>query len=134
MGRLCSIAGATACWQTCHFIPSAAGVLPAAFTDQVAAQRLAMCNDIGEASYVDSLIAAALVERLLHLPAREAHLEMLRERLHVKYEPGMSGEDYIVALANLTFQGDAEKAGQRLLGTFRQGRLGPIALELPSSF
>ena len=109
----------------------AAGVLPAAFDDQVAAQRLAMCNDIGEASYVDSLIGAALVERLVQLPASQALRDTLERRLRVKYAPGMTGEDYVAALANLTFQGDSEKAGQRLLSSFRQGRLGQVALELP---
>ena len=46
------------------------GIIPAAFDDQLAAQRLAMCNDIGEAAYVDSLVAASLVEHLSSLPAR----------------------------------------------------------------
>ena len=44
------------------------GVIPAQFKDQLAAQRLAMCNDIGEAAYTDSLIAAALYEHLARLP------------------------------------------------------------------
>ena len=44
------------------------GVIPAQFRDQLAAQRLAMCNDIGEAAYTDSLIAAALYEHLARLP------------------------------------------------------------------
>jgi hypothetical protein len=29
------------------------------------------------------------------------------------------------------FEGDREKAGQRVLGDYRAGRLGPFALELP---
>lgn len=46
----------------------APGVIPAAFNDQIAAQRLAMCNDIGEAAYVDSLIAAAFIIRCRNMP------------------------------------------------------------------
>ena len=55
----------------------ATGVIPARFKDQLAAQRLAMCNDIGEAAYTDSLIAAALYEHLARLPkARCCHLDI----------------------------------------------------------
>ncbi|KAF5843757.1 P-loop containing nucleoside triphosphate hydrolase protein, partial [Dunaliella salina] len=46
----------------------APGVIPASFNDRIAAQRLAICNDIGEASYIDSLVAAALVIRCKLLP------------------------------------------------------------------
>ena len=46
----------------------APGIIPAAFNDQAAAQALAICNDIGEASYVDSLIAAAMIIRIKALP------------------------------------------------------------------
>ena len=61
--------------QDCLHQSPAAGVIPAQFKDQLAAQRLAMCNDIGEAAYTDSLIAAALYEHLARLPkARCCHL------------------------------------------------------------
>lgn len=52
-------------------------------TDQNAAQRLAMCNDIGEAAYVDSLIAAALFSMLSSLPGFEAVMPRLEERYSV---------------------------------------------------
>ena len=52
-------------------------------TDQTAAQRLAMCNDIGEAAYVDSLIAAALFSMLHSLPGFEAVMPRLEERYNV---------------------------------------------------
>lgn len=50
------------------------------FDNQSAAQRLAMCNDIGEAAYVDSLIAAALVDTLRGLPTGSDIMERLSER------------------------------------------------------
>jgi ribosome biogenesis GTPase A len=50
-----------------------AGVIPASFSDQVAATRLAICNDIGEAAYMDSAVAAALASRAAALPAPSAH-------------------------------------------------------------
>ena len=55
-------------------------------TDQMAAQRLAMCNDIGEAAYVASLIAAALFTMLSSLPAAEAVAARLEERYHVSLQ------------------------------------------------
>ena len=44
----------------------------------------------------------------------------------------LSGEDFIVALADSLFHGDTERAGQRLLKDFRSGALGWFALELPA--
>ncbi len=50
----------------------APGVIPASFRDQTAAQRLAICNDIGEAAYLASAIGAVLVLRVKQLAAAEA--------------------------------------------------------------
>ena len=69
-----------------------AGVIPASFSDQMAAQRLAMCNDIGEASYVDSFIAAALLEVLRELPAFAAINERLKQRFSTFLQADLSGE------------------------------------------
>ncbi len=40
-----------------------------------------MCNDIGEASYVDSLIAAALLDTFAELPTEAS----IRQRLSLRY-------------------------------------------------
>lgn len=58
----------------------APGIIPASFNNQTAAQRLAMCNDIGEASYVDSLMAAALLIRIKQLPRNRGPLGRLQQR------------------------------------------------------
>ena len=42
-----------------------------------------------------------------------------------------AGEDYLLAIAAEKFQGEAERAGQRVLKDFRTGALGRFALELP---
>lgn len=47
---------------------STAGIIPGRFDNQVAASKLAMCNDIGEAAYVDSLVAAKMIEMVRFLP------------------------------------------------------------------
>jgi ribosome biogenesis GTPase A len=58
----------------------APGIIPASFNNQTAAQRLAMCNDIGEASYVDSLMAAAMLIRIKQLPRSRGPLSRLQQR------------------------------------------------------
>ncbi len=43
-----------------------------------------------------------------------------------------AAEDYILEVAEAKFNGEVERAGQRMLKDFRTGALGRIALELPS--
>ncbi|CAD7700859.1 unnamed protein product [Ostreobium quekettii] len=107
------------------------GVIPMSFHNQVAAQRLAMCNDIGEASYVSSLIAAQLIMQLRTLPASAAILERIGQRYGVDPLQG-TGEDVVAAVAAKMFQGESERAGIRILKDFRELQFGNIALELPS--
>ncbi|CAL5230055.1 g13506 [Coccomyxa viridis] len=109
----------------------APGVIPASFSDQLAAQRLAMCNDIGEASYIDSFIAASLLQVLRELPSFPAIDERLKLRFKFPLEPSMTGEDYVNQLGDDLFQGDVERAGQRILRDFRNMAFGRVALELP---
>ncbi len=68
-----------------------AGVIPASFTDQQAAQRLAVCNDIGEASYIDSLIAASLLDTLTALPSARSLRRRLAQRYDVEFSEDMTG-------------------------------------------
>lgn len=124
----------------------APGVLPMSFHDQLAAQRLAICNDIGEASYVDSLVAAALLETLRELPGARGHCARLQQRYGVALSSSMTGEDYVHAgvvspsmctsciidtVGDAVFLGDVEKAGARVLKDYRTGALGWVCLEPP---
>ena len=108
----------------------APGVIPASFNDQIAAQRLAMCNDIGEAAYVDSLVASAFIVRCKTLPNNHKVLARLTERYKLDPMAG-TAEDFVQFLAERLFFGDREKAGQRILKDYRQGFLGAFALEVP---
>jgi ribosome biogenesis GTPase A len=108
----------------------APGIIPASFNDQAAAQALAMCNDIGEASYVDSLIAAAMLIRIKALPRAKPVLARLTQR-YGAHPGGLSGEDFVCHVAGQVFGGDRDKAGVRLLNDYRNGALGAFALELP---
>ncbi|KAK9821941.1 hypothetical protein WJX81_006710 [Elliptochloris bilobata] len=107
------------------------GIIPGSFSDQRAAQRLAMCNDIGEAAYVDSLVACALLDAMAGLPTGAAIRRRLGVRYGVPWAPSLSSEDYLLTIAADKFQGEPERAGQRLLKDFRTGALGRFALELP---
>ena len=108
-----------------------AGVLPMSFNDQIAAERLAICNDIGEAAYVDSSVAAVLLERVRCLPTFDSIRAKLTKRLLLPFDDSHTGEDYVSQLADLTFQGDKEQAALRVINQFRQCHLGKFALETP---
>eukprot|EP00898_Chlorokybus_atmophyticus_P005589 jgi/Chlat1/6030/Chrsp4S06208 len=110
----------------------APGVLPMRIDDQEAATLLAICNDIGEAAYLASSVAAVLVERLLRLP--QGNGQSMGAVLEGRY--GVSakfrtGEDYVYSLAEAKYQGDINQAGERLLNDFRRGSLGWRALQQP---
>ena len=64
---------------------------PPAFPCLPHPQRLAMCNDIGEASYVDSLVAAAFLETVRRLPSAPSTLRRLRERYKLDLEGERGG-------------------------------------------
>jgi ribosome biogenesis GTPase A len=111
----------------------APGVIPAKIDDQEVAIKLAICEDIGEASYDNQRIAVEFVELLKYLEAVAGNL-LPRSPLKFRYEldpAEMTGEDYLVALAKVKHQGDVERTARQLLNDFRTGFLGKIPLELP---
>jgi ribosome biogenesis GTPase A len=104
----------------------APGVLPNRLDNQSAALKLAICDDIGEASYEYQIVAAELVDLLKGLNQGGP----LADRYGVG-EMGVTGESYVKLLADERFQGNVDRAVKTLLNDFRIGKLGPIALELP---
>lgn len=108
------------------------GVIPANFKDQAAAQRLAMCNDIGQAAYLDSAIAEQLIAELVSLNNPKV-LNRIEERYKLRLGIG-SAEDFVIDVADKLFVGDVEKAGVRILKDFRELKYGSTALEVPSMF
>lgn len=111
----------------------APGIIPMSFRDQVAAQRLAMCNDIGEASYVASMVAAALLSTLSALPNRDAILGKVERRYGVS-TAGLTEEEYVYAVGEKLFNSEPERAGQRILKDFRNLEFGLVCLELPEMY
>ncbi|HEY9602168.1 MAG TPA: ribosome biogenesis GTPase YlqF [Allocoleopsis sp.] len=110
------------------------GVIPAKISDRHNALKLAICEDIGEASYDNQQVAAAFVDLLQELnQIAEGNLfptSPLNARYEIDPKP-YSGEDYLHLLAERRFQGDVERAARQLLNDFRKGLLGEIPLELP---
>ncbi|RWW38985.1 hypothetical protein BHE74_00055724 [Ensete ventricosum] len=77
------------------------GILPMRISDQTAAIKLAICDDIGERSYDAADVAAILVQIFLQ------------------------------KLALQLFSGDVSQAAFRILSDFRKGKFGWVALERP---
>lgn len=111
----------------------APGIIPMSFKDQIAAQRLAMCNDIGEASYIDSLVASAFLATVAKLPSGRAIGKRITERYKINVEDYQE-EEYVHALGDKMFNGEPERAGQRILKDFRTMALGRICLEQPKYY
>lgn len=109
------------------------GIIPSQLTDQVAALKLAICDDIGQAAYDTQRVASAFVDLLSELDAAHPPLNQLQALLK-RYELSAvdcTGETYLQRLADQKFQGKQERAAQKLLNEFRKGTLGKLILELP---
>jgi ribosome biogenesis GTPase A len=112
----------------------APGVIPAKLNNQHKALKLAICDDIGEASYDNQRVAAVLVELLKDLDNTAAEGLFPASPLKTRYEldpTSFSGEEYLHALADYHHQGNVERTARQLLNDFRKGLLGAIPLELP---
>lgn len=104
----------------------APGVIPLKLENQENALKLAICEDIGEASYDNQLVAAGFVDLLVKLGSEE----ILKTRYNL--DPlDMTGEEFIDKIAQIRHKGDKEKVARKLLQDFRTGILGTISLEYP---
>lgn len=115
----------------------APGVIPASLKNQDQAVKLAICDDIGEASYDNQRVAAALVELLKNLENTAKSDLFPACPLKTRYElapSSFSSEDYLQALADHRYQGNLERTARQLLNDFRKGLLGSIPLELPPNY
>ncbi|MFH7028297.1 MAG: ribosome biogenesis GTPase YlqF [Heteroscytonema crispum UTEX LB 1556] len=111
----------------------APGVIPLKLEDQEAALKLAICDDIGEASYDNQLVAGALVDLLNYLQDVATDLlpgNPLETRYELDSKPD-TGEAYLHALAEHRYKGDIERTARQLLTDYRKGLLGTLPLELP---
>lgn len=104
----------------------APGVIPLKLENQKNAVKLAICEDIGEASYDNQLITTAFIDLVVNL----GFPELLQSRYQL--DPlDMSAEEYLFQLAEQKYQGDRERIAVQMLNDFRKGLLGPVPLEFP---
>jgi ribosome biogenesis GTPase A len=111
----------------------APGVIPVRLENQEAALKLAICDDIGQASYDNQLIASAFVDLLNYIQSLAPNL-LPHPPLLSRYKldsTSYTGDVYLQALAEHRYKGDLERAARQLLTDFRKGLLGTIHLELP---
>jgi ribosome biogenesis GTPase A len=102
------------------------GVIPIKLENQANAAKLAICEDIGEASYDNQLITIALIDLLVNL----GFPDILQSRYHL--DPiDMTSEDYLFQVGETKYKGDRERAAVQILNDFRKGLMGPIPLEFP---
>ena len=104
----------------------APGVIPWRLENQRDAIKLAVCEDIGQASYDNQVVAAEAVDLLLELGYSDA----IANRFNLN-PTGMTGEAFIQAAGDRFHQGDKERVARQILYDFRTGNLGRVPLELP---
>ena len=111
------------------------GIIPAKELDQNCAVNLAICNDIGEASYDRVVIAEELCDRLNYVFSQQpkyVEMQRIRERYQLNFS-AMKGEEIVYQIAEKMYSGNMISAADRLLGDFRRGFLGKVSLEIPPS-
>ena len=111
----------------------APGVLPPRFEDQQAALKLALCDDIGQASYDVESVAISFIKLLLKLEScTEAgvSLKILEQRYGLPLNK-KDGEQWLMLVAARHTSNNKRRMAQRLLDDFRKSLLGPISLEIP---
>ena len=111
----------------------APGVLPPRLDDQHAALKLAICNDIGQASYDVESVAIAFLRMLQALHIRQevgVSLKMLEQRYSHAFDKE-NADQWLRGVANRHTSGNEARMAQRLLDDFRKTLLGLICLELP---
>ena len=109
------------------------GIIPAKQVNQETALKLAICNDIGHASYDVQVVAAKLLDYLKTL-FEENHKYVDLTKISKRYNLPLSdftGEAYLYEIAQVIYRGNMYSAADRVIADFRKGYFGNIALEYP---
>ncbi|WP_373480206.1 ribosome biogenesis GTPase YlqF [Geminocystis sp.] len=104
----------------------APGIIPLKLENQEDALKLAICEDIGDAAYNNREVAQAFIDLLVNLGTESV--------LHSRYDLDpldMTGEEFIIKLAESKYNNDIERVSRQLLQDFRKGYLGTVSLEYP---
>lgn len=106
----------------------APGIIPWRLENQQDAIKLAICEDIGQASYDNQVVAASAIDLLLEL----GHEKVLKSRFN--FDPvDKTGEAFIQEVSDRSYKGDKERVARQILYDFRTGNMGKVSLELPSN-
>lgn len=109
------------------------GIIPARQFDQHSALRLAICNDIGEASYDRVVVAAAMcdeINRVYRIAPSYVDMRQILNRYKFPFNE-MTGEEIVYEVAERVYRGNTISAADKLLGDFRKGMLTYGSLESP---
>lgn len=104
----------------------APGIIPLKLENQEDALKLAICEDIGDAAYNNQEVAQAFVDLLVKLGSESVLLD--RYGLDAL---DMTGEEFVIKLAQTRYNNDQERVARQILQDFRKGYLGKISLEYP---
>lgn len=104
----------------------APGIIPLKLENQEDALKLAICEDIGDAAYNNQEVAQAFVDLLVNLGTESVLLD--RYGLDAL---DMTGEEFVIKLAETKYNNDRERVARQLLQDFRKGYLGKVSLEYP---
>jgi ribosome biogenesis GTPase A len=106
----------------------APGIIPWRLENQHDAVKLAICEDIGEASYDNQVVAAEAIDLLINI----GYDQVLKSRFNFEFNPAQTtGESFIQDVSDRSFKGDKERVARQILYDFRTGNMGKIPLELP---
>jgi ribosome biogenesis GTPase A len=106
----------------------APGIIPWRLENQHDAVKLAICEDIGEASYDNQVLAAEAIDLLINI----GYEKVLQSRFNFEFNPTeTTGESFIQDVSDRSFKGDKERVARQILYDFRTGNMGKIPLELP---
>ena len=113
----------------------APGVIPPDLEDQKSAINLAICNDIGEASYDIENIAREFIRILSKLHTnRNANISLnkISLRYGINIQKGFKNPDEWFKIASEKHtSGDRRRMAHKLIEDYRNQMLGNISLEIP---
>ena len=104
------------------------GIIPARQVSQFEAVKLAICNDIGEASYDRVAVATVMLEIIRDLHPGYVNKKAINERYSIDLS-SMTGETIIYKIADDMYHGNLISAADKLLGDYRRGFFGKTSLE-----
>jgi ribosome biogenesis GTPase A len=109
------------------------GIIPAKQVAQLDAVKLAICNDIGEASYDRIAVAMAMVDLLRRLHKNHpsyVDAESFNTRLNIGLHDAI-GDEVLHHISETKCQDNTISGADKLLSEFRKGLIGKNSLEGP---